>query len=112
MVAMIKKDVIALIEQSYQASEKLTALSKKGLKMRKSNNKFTTAQRQSMLQLENILAGLNHKLMFEPTRFGGWPGLTNKCPVCDVRPPIDETGRSGIRRWRWIAVHIATEHGK
>lgn len=76
----------------------------------RNKSKFTPEQIRDMRQSEEILAGLNHKLLFQPTRFGAWPGFVNKCPVCEVHPPR-EAGRSGSRRWRWIAVHIATEHG-
>jgi hypothetical protein len=40
---------------------------------------------------------------------GCYPGLKVVCPVCQTVPP--PACDYGLRRWRWLAVHLAEKHG-
>ena len=50
------------------------------------------------------------ELFFNARRAGRYWGLSIACPVCDDRIP-DECNY-GLRKWRWLAVHMQTMHGK
>lgn len=46
---------------------------------------------------------------FTARRAGKYWGLSIICPVCHEKPP--ETCDYGLRRWRWLSVHMADKHG-
>lgn len=45
---------------------------------------------------------------FQPLRAGSYFGLPIECKKCGFRPPSELQG--GGRRWRFVAVHMATAH--
>src|SRR4030095_11961769 len=45
---------------------------------------------------------------FVPRRGGKSWGLTVQCPICSRVPPPEVD--YGLRKWRWLAVHISTDH--
>ena len=44
---------------------------------------------------------------FKPVKTGKYYGLRIACPICSATPGDLEYGS---RRWRWLSVHLATEH--
>jgi hypothetical protein len=47
---------------------------------------------------------------FVARRAGKYWGLSVICPVCKAKAP-DECDY-GLRRWRWLSVHMAEEHSQ
>ena len=50
----------------------------------------------------------NWQTYFTARRAGKYWGLSVVCPVCKALP--DEACDYGLRRWRWLAAHMADKH--
>jgi hypothetical protein len=46
--------------------------------------------------------------MFQVRRAGRYWGLVVECPICHEKP-VRECDY-GLRRWRWLSVHLAVAH--
>jgi len=46
--------------------------------------------------------------MFQVRRAGRYWGLVVECPICQEKP-VRECDY-GLRRWRWLSVHLAVTH--